>query len=117
MAREKFTERIGVIIDKRKDGSRVISPIERGSVRDSGFALIAILAGGADIRPERSLRAHTRTWNGFRIFGHNRHDGRTFVTVHCPHALLMRLRELTFVIGLLENERGAAGASQCHLRR
>jgi hypothetical protein len=117
MPREKYIERIGVIVDVADDGTVTRSPIERGNVRDTGFTLRVVLTGGAKERPERLLRKHTDGWKGFRMFGHSRENGRTWVTVHCAAFLIDRVCEFSFVEKIVQWERAAHGASQGHLRR
>ena len=111
MAREKFTERIATITDTDDTGRRTYSPVERGSVRDTGFRLVVQMAGGAKARPERTLAKKTEAWRGFRIHGHKRVAGQTWATIACPEQLLAALCEFSFVVRVVQRERGAAGAS------
>lgn len=116
MAREKFHERIGTIVDTLDNGKRISSPIERGGIRDTGFSLIVVLRGGSKERAERSLVHRTRDWQGFRVHGHDHVAGETFVTVNCPATYLDSLFALSFVLRIEQRERSASSASQSHLK-
>lgn len=116
MAREKFIETIATITDTHDDGTRVYSRVERGGIRDTGYKLVAHLRGGSKERPERLLALWARG-KPIRIFGHNRHDGATAVTLHCPLSFVRELADCRFVERIDQIEKPAHSASSARFSR